>query len=547
MKEIINLTKILLKNSFNKNTSDSKGTKKTGMIILIILSVAYIMGVIGYLSYELIDTLKTINQEQVFLSLCLMTAIGTTFIRTIFNALNVLYFSKDVEFLLPLPIKSIKIVLAKFNIMLISEYIYELIIFSVPFAVYGYIMQVNYVFYIYALLLFLLLPIIPMLISIAIIVIIMKFTKFLNNKDIIQYLSVLLTIVIVIGVQFISTSSNEVTNSMLRNKLLEINGLTDIFAKYFFTLGQGIEAITNVENFEGLKNIIFLTFESIVAYVVVAYGVSKVYIQSAISVTASGIKSKKMKIKKLRKQSIGIAYVKKEFKNLFRNPVFLLQCVLPSIFFPLLFSIPIYNTMTSGEVEIIKSFKQSLLKLTENTMGVAIIVAIINFIYMFNYISVTAVSRDAANAMFMKYIPIDLHKQAKYKIIPSIILNMIPLIYVVTLIKILAPEILGITIIEIFIVGLLCNILISYMTIFIDLRRPKLHWTSEYSVVKQNMNMLYSSIFTLCVIAIIISISAYLENIHLLSVILSVIVIIVLIGYEIFLRKYSRQIFGKIS
>lgn len=547
MEETLNLTKILLKSSFNKNVQDKSSKKsKISMTILVALAIIYVLGVLGYLCYEIINSLESMKQEQAFLGICLISSIGVTFIRTIFTALNVLYFSKDIEFLLPLPIKPIKIVLAKFNVMLISEYITELITLVIPFVIYGYVTNANCIFYIHSLLVFLFLPIIPMLISIGIIVVIMKFTKFLNNKDIVQYLTVFLTIALVIGVQFINTSSsNQVTTFMIANKFIEINGLVDIFSQYFFTLKQGIYAIIN-PGVEGLLNIFFLAIESIIAYIAVAYLVSKVYIQSAVSATFSGVKSKKRKNNKFNKQKISISYIKKEWKILFRNPVFFLQCVLPSILFPLIFSIPLYRTISISGTQEIEIIKQTILEVSQNSMGIGIILLIINFMYMFNFISVTAISRDGENAIFMKYIPIDLHKQCKYKVVPSIILNMIPLIYVIAIIKFLVPEILNITIIEVFILGLICNILISYLSILIDLLRPKIHWTSEYSVVKQNMNMLFDAILIFFVMGVIVVVCACSDSIHVITGILVVIATIVLITYEMFLRKYSSQIFRKV-
>ena len=547
MEETLNLTKILLKSSFNKNAKEKSSKKsKISMTIFVSLAIIYVLGVLGYLCYEIINSLKSMKQEQVFLGFCLISTIGVTFIRTIFTALNVMYFSKDIEFLLPLPIKPIKIVLAKFNVMLISEYITELITLVLPFSIYGYLTMANSIFYIHSLLVFLFLPIIPMLISIGIIVVIMKFTKFLNNKDIVQYLTVFLTIALVIGIQFINTSSsNQVTTFMIANKFIEINGLVDIFSQYFFTLKQGINAIIK-PGVEGLLNLFFLAIESIIAYIAVAYLVSKVYIQSAVSATFSGVKSKKRKNNKFNKQKISISYINKEWKILFRNPVFFLQCVLPSILFPLIFSIPLYRTISISGTQEIDIIKQTILEVSQNSMGIGIILLIINFMYMFNFISVTAISRDGENAIFMKYIPIDLHKQCKYKVVPSIILNMIPLIYVIGIIKFVVPEILNITIIEVFILGLICNILISYLSILIDLLRPKIHWISEYSVVKQNMNMLFDAILIFFVMGVIIVVCAYCDNIHVVTGILIGISIIVLIIYEMFLRKYSSQIFKKI-
>ena len=134
MRETLILTKILLKNSLNKNSNRTNLTFKAIVAKLLIFgAIAYIGGVIAFFSKEIIDVLKSANQEEAFISLCLLSTIIIAFIQSILSSLNVLYFSKDIEFLLPLPINSLKIVLAKFNVMLVSEYIVELLTFAIPF------------------------------------------------------------------------------------------------------------------------------------------------------------------------------------------------------------------------------------------------------------------------------------------------------------------------------------------------------------------------------------------------------------------------------
>lgn len=371
MHETLELTKILFKNSLNKNSD--KNTKKSKRILLsivIFIAILYIVGVLGYLSYELINSLKQIKQEQVFLSLCLLISVGVSFIRTIFTSLNVLYFSKDIEFLLPLPIKPIKIVFAKFNIMILSSYITELITFTVPLVIYGYLMQLGLAFYICSLLVFLLIPIIPTLISIFIIVLIMNFTKFLKNKDIVQYISVFLTMALIIAMQFVTTSSNEITDFMVANKLVEINGLADVYTKYFFTLKQAMSALGNIGNIEGIKNLALIAIESIASYFVIAVIVSKMYIKSAIRATSSGIKTNKAKKNTFSRSNIGVSYLKKEFRNLFRRPIFLLQCVLPIILFPIIISIPFYRNFAVLPKEELNAFKTVLAEGIGTSMGI---------------------------------------------------------------------------------------------------------------------------------------------------------------------------------
>ena len=54
-----------------------------------------------------------------------------------------MFFSKDVETLLPLPIKENKIVMAKMNVLIISEYLTGLLILAPVLVVYGYMLKLG--------------------------------------------------------------------------------------------------------------------------------------------------------------------------------------------------------------------------------------------------------------------------------------------------------------------------------------------------------------------------------------------------------------------
>lgn len=550
MKDIFVLTKALYKNSFGKNLNDkSTKTSSIGKTILILLVIAYISGVLGFLSYEIIKALIEIRQEEVFISFSLLLICAFTLFRTILTSINILYFSKDVEFLLPMPISPIKIVFAKFNIMLISNYITELILFGIPYIIYWYLLKLKFTFLLYSILVFLVIPIIPMIITSIVIVFIMRFTSFLRNKDIVQYISVILTIGVVLIIQMLTSSSTQTTEFVMANKMVEINGYSRVVTKYFFTVKQATDILTQKNTVQTFKNIVLLYLESIGAYILVVLLISKMYLKSALNATSSGIKTAKVKLKELSKRNVGITYIAKEFKELLRTPVYLLQCVLPSFLFPIIISLPIYNELkNTSNMEInFEQIDELLGNLLSNGFGVGIILLVINFLYVLNFMSVTSISREGENALFMKYIPISLSKQYKYKAIPGMIINLVPLIYILIILRIALPTLSLVLYLEIIFLSLLCNILVNYFSVLIDVINPKLHWSSEYTVVKQNINMLYSFFLSLILMGIIIGIASYVDNINVLTAILSSIMILALIVFEGFIKKFENKIFKKIS
>ena len=543
MKETLILTKILFKNSLNINKGKSK-VKAIAMNILIFLAIAYIACVMGFLSVEIIESLKTINQTGIFLSLCLILTVSVSLIRSVISSLHLLYFSKDLEYLLPLPISAMKIVLAKFNVIIISSYALEVFTLAIPFIIYGIYMMQEVTFYIMTAIVFLFLPIIPAILSALISVVLMRFTNMFKNKDIVQYVTVIMSFVIVIAMQFFIMNNSEMTEFMFANKLLEVDGIAKEISNYVIIVKQAFISLTEFESIEYVKNASFLIGESITIYLLAGVLTAKTYINSATNVT-SGKRVRNVKLD-ISTRSVAKAYIDKERKMLFRTPVFFLNTVLPIFILPVIIILPFTN------IEAVDSFEDLVPLITaisanmENPMGLAIIVCIQIFLYLFNYISVTSISRDGESAFVMKYLPIELNKQCRYKAILGIVLNIIPLLILPLCIKIIFCA-NTIFILEVMLIGFLLNVFINYFGVLIDVLNPKLHWTTEYSVVKQNMNMLWDMLFVLIVGFIFFMICTYFENVHVLTLLLSGILVITIVFLDNFVKQNNINIFKKIS
>lgn len=230
----------------------------------------------------------------------------------------------------------------------------------------------------------------------------------------------------------------------------------------------------------------------------------KLYFRGVVgnSSNGGGVKNKKIKTNKAyRAQPVAISYIKKEFKTLVKNPVYFMQCILPAIMMPVLFLIIFLAGSNSQEEELAIG---DIMSTVNPFVIILVVVGILQFLSMMIYISATAISRDGKNAMFIKYIPISLHKQFIYKMMPNVIMNIIAMLIVFILIYIALPISLWLYV-PIFIIGLLFAIINSYIGLFVDLRKPKLEWDTEYAVVKQNMNLIWPMLFGLLGISVIVA------------------------------------------
>ena len=96
----------------------------------------------------------------------------------------------------------------------------------------------------------------------------------------------------------------------------------------------GINAIVNASFIEFFK----LLGITAICYIVFILIGNKLYFRGAVGNLSSGAKKgKNITGKDIKINSVGKSYVAKEFKMLFKNPIFFVQCVLPSVLMPVVF------------------------------------------------------------------------------------------------------------------------------------------------------------------------------------------------------------------
>lgn len=552
MNKIINLTKVFLKTSFsNMNTQmgmPSKSNKIVSKILYVVLFL-YLAAIVSLFSGGMVESLKIINQQEIFIGLILLVVTAFCVIQTIFSSINVFYFTKDNEYILPLPLKPYEIILARTNVLIITEYIVTVLIGFIPLLVYGVLTSASMSYYLLMFVALVLVPILPILLVSIIVMIIMSFAKITKNKNKFQLIATILVLSIVIALSLSTTKlQDDITNEQLAHMLVEANGMVDLLKGYFPTLDYAISSLTSdsivVALIELLKVLVF-TISGVIVYVFIA---QKIYFKGLVgNLFSSSSKKKNIKINtnKYNNSKLYKSYISKEFKCLIRNPVFFMQCLLPAILIPLLMIVMVILQMKNS---ITPQMSEQLNSFNGNTFIVAcVILSIIQFFSMFIYIAITAISRDGKNAIFMKYIPVSLYKQYIYKCIPNIIMGSITSIISIVIANIIL-KLDMLMIVLVFIAAIIMNVAESIILIIIDLKRPKLEWDSEYAVVKQNFNLIFPMIISMIAIFIIILAGVFLTNINVYIgiIILSLIFAIILYFANMYLYKNQNRLASRI-
>ena len=518
MDKVIKLTKIFLKNSFsNMDARMGISTKSKSKIIVYGLLFLYFAGLIIFLGYNLLDGLIAIHQETIFVGMILFMIFGLAIIQTIFSSINILYFTKDSEYLLPLPLKPYQIILARTNVMLIAEYVIIFLIGFIPLVMYGILTGAGIVYYLTMILSVILVPILPVLLISMLIMFIMSFARLTKNRNRFQLFATLLVLAIIIALS-ISTSGmkQDLTNEEMAQMVVQANGMIELVKGYVPTVDYLMEALTTNSLFTAIVEVLKTLGITIIGFIVYMLIAQKIYFKGLVGNLFGGGASssnKEINQKEYRNSKLYKSYVGKEFKNMARNPVFLMQCLIPAILIPIIMVVVVYTGLNSDGMGL-EQITQMVQQMPTNTFFIAcIILGVIQFFTMFIYISITAISRDGENAVFMKYIPVSLYKQYMYKIIPNIIMNIVTIIITLGMAEYLL-NLPVITLIALFVVATIMGILQSIAMIIVDLKRPKLNWDSEYAVAKQNLNLVFPVLLAMVNIVILVGFVYLLKDIN---------------------------------
>lgn len=489
---------ITLTKTFISALSMSPPQDKRRKIMITILSLFGVFGVllpvsigVGLLVNLMTQTLLPIHAEALGIQLmfhiiCLFTVIFG--INVIFNEF---YFSNDIEYLLPWPLRAYQIVASKFTAACFSENVMQFILVLSCIIGFGVGMRMSLLNWILSIVGIITLPIIPLAYCAILSMLVMAFTHVIKNKDIIQRLSVSLIFVMVIALV--------ASIGFLQNMDIDT---------YVETLASGDQTFFNAMNIIFPNVPLFVnTFHSgsilsLIEYIgvnvlvlLIMLALSEVlYFKGVIGLTNSDNKKGEKDVDKLilhcKQRSPMYSYFMKEVHILVRTPVFFTNCIAINFLWPIfvyaMIKIQSYPVTIEG-IQSLYANQDIRLQLlfVLGIVGISVLVTAINSI------SSNAISREGQHFAFMKYIPVPYFTQWNAKALVGIVFPTIGvLIYFIP-----ACLILKIPMIHILLYVILClmsTCFIAYTGIYIDSIQPKLIWDDEMSALRENYNTFFT-------------------------------------------------------
>ena len=535
--KVIALTKIFVKDFYQSTKIVDMETKKLNkksmyLWILVVLGVAMI-----YISYKAIHWFIMAGQPEIFINIYIPLIIIFLMFQIAIICTNIFFFSKDIEFILPLPVSSKELLISKFNVILLLTYITE-ILFGIPLILYGFLNFTSFWYFLNLILVIILLPIVFVAIIGLISIILMKLFSFIKNKTVLQNVisTILIICLLFIENNLISNLGNLQQPSIFIKPIVELLTVNDMGTK--------------------IKDAFLLFSIDIISIFIFTFICKKLYLK----IILNNITSIKRRIKRVEKKEVKIgnknnktwkSYVKKEIKMLFKKPIFFMQTVFPVIMI-LVTIIMIANVFIPAidvAIESDETIKEGLASLEFNSEMICVILGILQCLFSISSISLTAISREGKNAIFIKYIPVSYYRQFLYKNVLQVVLNIIVSLIMLYIIYYYIPKIGLLNILLIFIISIFINLINSYLMLLIDLKRPYLNWTSEHSVVKKNDNKSFQYALTIILILVYMYLSNIFKNINvIITLILEIIIfMIVFVIIDRIIKKKSNKLFDNIN
>ena len=538
----LDLTKLFIR-SLRINKLNKKGGKflfyllVTILILFVFLPFVFIYTAFVYdtmLKLAAVDTAVPGFEALLFLISIFSFIFG-------FNVLlNELYFSEDIENILPLPVKPETLLASKFTSCFLVENILLFIFLLLAVMTYVFALNLPLPYILLSLIGLLFLPMIPMVLCVLVIFVVISILKrFLKSNDIKKVGYIILSILIILVFYVLWKASSFDFETYIENFASGDHRFLEVMRYIIPSIFLFVKGLN-----EG--SIIYMLLSVLISFIYfgIMIFVSKyIYYDSVVGITSKDTDSKKLSNKLINDFKVRepvISYFIKDIKIIFRSPTFLINCIIINIIWPifvfLIFKTALADyTVLSMRLLISNSNPTFYFRMLLLVVGVSIIVT------SFNSLASSAFSREGKNFHFIKYIPLKYGLQWRAKYFVSFLLSIIGiLVYALPFFIIIQLPILKILFYVVLIS--LCISFVSFIGLLIDSAFPKLIWDDEADSLRENYNTFIAMGYSLLLFAVICGGGYYLIDHNIITVsIFTIITTLILIVGNILLYLLSRK------
>lgn len=467
-------------------------------MLFIMIPCCIIVGIIAY--FMTLAMIEAGGMEEGMLFIVQFIS-ACAFIFGLNVVINEFYFSSDIDYLLPLPVKTHELILAKFWVTYQAESVMEFLVILSAYIGYIIAIGVSPIGIVTGIIGTITLPLVPLLYCGIISLIIMFLFQGIRNRRILNSIMGVLAILLVLGAY------------------LSFQGLEG------FSIDTYVESLTGGENaFLNTMNIIFYpgyllvhsavvkSWMEVVLYLILNIVCLAIFLGLANLIYMPGLYSFKSVANKKEhgskanmeqaQQSVFHALFKKEVKTIFRTPAFVSNCIVVNFFWPIIIVIVCVMQKGTGTVEsFITMYHEK--NILASIVTLAIFLGVAALTTAANSLASSAFTREGVHIDFMKYIPVDYQIQIKVKGLISILFSFISYLIdvgILAYILKISPE----QIIYYIVGGFTLVFFITCLGLCLDSNHPKLIWEDELNALRGNLNVFFNMAFAILATGIII-------------------------------------------
>ena len=449
--------------------------------------------------------LRPMGQERALLSFGILAGQLLVLLFGIYYVIAAFYFARDLDLLIPLPLRPGEVMASKFAVVVINEYLTVSAVVLPIVITLGVVSRAGAGYWVNAALVYLALPVIPLaLVSLAVVAL-MRVINVSRKKDALILVGSLVLIGASVAVQVgLGRSAGghgqgaggmQATAESLAAFFTSPNSLLNRVGAFFPPAIWATRAIAGGFSREGLAHLALFLGVSIGLFAAMVALAEKLFYRGVIGLgETTGKKRRLSRDEMSRRVSSGrrafAAVFGREWKIMNRTPIFLLNGVLVSVLLPALFVLMASVDTGGGGGQ--GGDTMSLLKMLMESNPLIVILGAALFMTICGSINGTAsstFSREGAQFWISQVIPVAPREQAVAKFAHS---YLVATLGVVTS-AVVAGVFLHVKAAHLAVgagLALVAGVLLTAVGMIIDLARPLLDWTNPQKAIKQNLNVL---------------------------------------------------------
>jgi len=471
--------------------SSLRGSKKdklrgVGYIALFLFICGSLIGVVSFLMNALFKAAMMPVLQQTVLALIILAGMLVVLLFGIFYAIS-LYYSKDNEFLMSLPLKKSSVFASKFVVALLGE-IGTFALLVVPaLIIYSLHVNVEPSFFVKGLFVVLLGPMIPFAIANILAALVMRISVLSRHKN---KITIIGGFILLVGYLFLNQIISSNMAQMNTNDIMMVlsGGLVKTVTTIFPPARWAAAALV-FHGGDALMGFLLFMGVSVLAFFVCIYFAGQMYGRSASSQGETIKKNRRVSVDELghKAKTPVFSIFFKEWKLLLRSPVYAMNALTTVVLAPLMVAV-IVLTPVKGMNGGMETVIHDLLMSGGNGGTFLLIGAAYCYLMAsINTACMTMYSREGEALWILQVLPVEAKHLYRGKLLCSLSISALA-VFTTSIAFIFLLNIPVWIALSAALLGLFACTPMLIVMLMLDMIWPKLHWDSERRAMKGNIN-----------------------------------------------------------